>query len=268
MAGGDSISQDQDSQFHDKSGRIRNEERRGIPRAIGIAALILLLAIAVFLGISWQHSRTQLSQAKASLLASKAAEAHAVDKANSDAANLQTELRNTRKALRQARAEASGWEAAADEANAYRMEILSVLQEKGFSVSRSCSGSDIGTVIPEILFPQPGGTVGRRFIVHAYGADPFFCDFTAYMTVDGVVYDQLAPRGRGPMSRRNPLRMRPDPSAKPKRFHQYCFSSSYEYLEVRLPPGPHSLVLHGGCPQGTDVPSVVTQRVSFVVNNR
>ena len=45
----------------------------------------------------------------------------------------------------------------------------------------------------------------------------------------------------------------------------FCISGSYFYLRFTLPPGPHTLRINGGCPQGTDVPSTIPVQVVFSV---
>src|SRR5207237_4725943 len=162
---------------------------------------------------------------------------------------------------RRAREDAQTWRSAQRESRATIEEILRILPTFGVPTSPSCWGSVIGSVRVQILSPRPGEVVSGPVVAHVVGADPFFCDPTFVFTIDGEAYEALSPAKRGPETARNPLLTRALPNLPKRNWWNTCISGSYVYLAFELKPGPHTLRIRGGCPQGTDVPETVPTSV-------
>lgn len=132
--------------------------------------------------------------------------------------------------------------------------------------SASCNYPKVKTVTPKILSPREGAITSPGVTAHLIGTRPLFCDFTHFITVDGVPYEQVGTAGHGAaVTSRNLLTMSRRPNASRRRWSRYCISTIFAYLRFHLEPGPHTLRVHSNCPQGTEVPPTIGASVEFAV---
>jgi hypothetical protein len=238
--------------------------KRIVVVALSVLAIGALIAAAVgYLAVRSDLNRTRAQTRKAAGqigdLRKRVEELIGRHRAQTD------RLRLVERRARDARGDAELWASAQAESQASIAEILRILPAFGVHTSRSCRGSVIGSVRVQILSPRPGETAAGPVVAHIVGADPFFCDATFFITVDGVPYEALPAANSPSETARNPFRTRALPRLPRSKWSGTCISGSYAYLRFELKPGPHVLRVHGGCPQGTDVPATIPTSVRFVV---